>query len=169
MMKKKDNMVGIKVPSSILTMIYYANTMTMEILNQLEVNVIILSLINGDNKVYSPSKVSWPASIYNRVHACEREKKWKSGFSLSSSIFTLKCHSSCCFYYNRWWDNIFFEERFLLFILELIHPSHVTTAETISSCAIQSAHRPVSRFTTKKGNQQTIKTPEFITVSFSFD
>lgn len=53
-------------------------------------------------------------------------------------------------------------------ILELIHPSHVTTAETISSCAIQFAHRPVSRLKTKKGSQQTMKTPELF-VSFSFD
>lgn len=52
------------------------------------------------------------------------------------------------------------KKRVLHFILELIHPSHVTTADTISSCAMQSSQRPVSKFTTKKGSQQTIKTPE---------
>lgn len=33
-------------------------------------------------------------------------------------------------------------------------PNHVTTALTISSCAIQSTQRPVSKFTTKNGSQQ---------------
>lgn len=41
----------------------------------------------------------------------------------------------------------------------LIQPSHVTAAETISSCQIHLAQKPDHRFTTKKGNQQTMKTP----------
>lgn len=39
-------------------------------------------------------------------------------------------------------------------------PNQFTTALTISSCAIQSTQRPVSKFTTKKGSQQNTKTPD---------
>lgn len=45
------------------------------------------------------------------------------------------------------------------FILEFIHPSHVTTADTISSCSMHCMQKPESKLTTKNGSQQTIKTP----------
>lgn len=45
------------------------------------------------------------------------------------------------------------------FILELIHPSHVTTADTISSCSMHCMQKPDSRLTTKNGSQHTMNTP----------
>lgn len=77
---------------------------------------------------------------YEELMSCSR----RSGRSISDSLW------------------LFHESIKHIFSLELIHPSHVTTAETISSCAIQSAQRPVSKFTTKKGNQQTMKTPGYV-------
>lgn len=44
-------------------------------------------------------------------------------------------------------------------MLELIQPSHVTTADTISSCAMHCIQNPDSRLTTKNGSQQMMKTP----------
>lgn len=45
------------------------------------------------------------------------------------------------------------------FILELIHPSHVTTADTISSCSMHCMQKPESKLTTKNGSQHTMNTP----------
>lgn len=44
-------------------------------------------------------------------------------------------------------------------MLELIHPNHVTMADTISSCHMQSVQKPDNKFTTKNGSQHTINTP----------
>uniref|UniRef100_A0A182J771 Uncharacterized protein n=1 Tax=Anopheles atroparvus TaxID=41427 RepID=A0A182J771_ANOAO len=45
------------------------------------------------------------------------------------------------------------------FMLELIQPSQVTTADTISSWAMQCMQKPDSRLTTKNGSQHTMNTP----------